>query len=103
MWAVLKLRDLELQPPMEVELLGAWGEQGKPAPGRVDGPQEVLWTPQPQLPVKGGPEAGDWHKGACSCCTKLGGQGQRAWVGRLSELMEMSEDTTDETMEGEGG
>eukprot|EP00983_Pelagomonas_calceolata_P083597 1156191-Pelagomonas_calceolata.AAC.7 len=31
-----------------------------------------------------------------------GGQGQGAWVGRLSEPMEVSEDTTDDTMEGGG-
>eukprot|EP00983_Pelagomonas_calceolata_P061999 1147091-Pelagomonas_calceolata.AAC.3 len=37
---------------------------------------------------QGVPEAGERHKGACcSCCTKPGGQGQGAWVGRLSELM----------------
>eukprot|EP00983_Pelagomonas_calceolata_P074477 1152576-Pelagomonas_calceolata.AAC.1 len=29
-------------------------------------------------------------------------QGQGAWVGRPSEPMEVSEDTIDETMEGEG-
>eukprot|EP00983_Pelagomonas_calceolata_P048419 1141041-Pelagomonas_calceolata.AAC.8 len=33
---------------------------------------------------------------------KPGGQGQGAWVGRLSELMEVSEDTIDETTEGRG-
>eukprot|EP00983_Pelagomonas_calceolata_P067933 1149686-Pelagomonas_calceolata.AAC.1 len=40
------------------------------------------------------------HKGACcmhNCRTEPGGQG--AWVGRLSEPMEVSEDTTDESME----
>eukprot|EP00983_Pelagomonas_calceolata_P060476 1146375-Pelagomonas_calceolata.AAC.1 len=41
------------------------------------------------------------HMGACcSCCTRPGWQG--AWVERLIEPMEVSEDTTDETMEGGG-
>eukprot|EP00983_Pelagomonas_calceolata_P118458 1160511-Pelagomonas_calceolata.AAC.2 len=52
---------------------------------------------------QGGPEAGEGHRGACrSCYTKPGGQGQGAWIGGLSGPMEVSEDTIDETMKGEG-
>eukprot|EP00983_Pelagomonas_calceolata_P091336 1157531-Pelagomonas_calceolata.AAC.7 len=51
---------------------------------------------------KGVPQAGE---GTRSSLLKPGGQGQGqgAWVRRLSEPMEVSgEDTTDETMEGGG-
>eukprot|EP00983_Pelagomonas_calceolata_P095757 1158048-Pelagomonas_calceolata.AAC.9 len=43
------------------------------------------------------------HRGACcSCCTKPAGVGQGAWVARLDEPMEVSEDSPDEAMEGGG-
>eukprot|EP00983_Pelagomonas_calceolata_P030024 939842-Pelagomonas_calceolata.AAC.2 len=44
-----------------------------------------------------GPEAG---ASTLSLLLKPGGQGQGAWVEMLSELMAVSEDTKDETMEG---
>eukprot|EP00983_Pelagomonas_calceolata_P012660 405583-Pelagomonas_calceolata.AAC.2 len=60
---------------------------------RVDGPHSSQ-SRGVQRQVKG-------HKGACcSRCTKPEGRG-RGW-GRLIEPMEVSKDTTDETMEGGG-
>eukprot|EP00983_Pelagomonas_calceolata_P072157 1151581-Pelagomonas_calceolata.AAC.10 len=58
--------------------------------------------PTATAPNQGAPEAGEGHKGACcsSCIYAARGARAGAWVGRLSEPMEVSEDTTDETMEG---
>eukprot|EP00983_Pelagomonas_calceolata_P101798 1158741-Pelagomonas_calceolata.AAC.9 len=71
---------------------GSWEHGGSRAgqTRRVDGPHSHSFS-------QGGPQ-----RGCCSCYTKSGGQGQGAWMVRLSEPMEVSEDTTDETMEGRG-
>eukprot|EP00983_Pelagomonas_calceolata_P086619 1156793-Pelagomonas_calceolata.AAC.8 len=63
------------------------GSRANWPPGRVDGPHS---------------HNSQSRGSRGSCCTKPGGQVQGAWVGSLSEPMEVSEDTTDETMKKEG-
>eukprot|EP00983_Pelagomonas_calceolata_P130657 1161700-Pelagomonas_calceolata.AAC.11 len=54
-WAVLKLKDLELLSLQEATgSMLAWGKQGKPAPRRVDWPQEELMDPAATAPGQGG-------------------------------------------------
>eukprot|EP00983_Pelagomonas_calceolata_P055475 1144162-Pelagomonas_calceolata.AAC.6 len=43
-----------------------------------------------------------WERGGSRAAGSMHGGSRGAWVGRLSELMEVSEDATDETMEGGG-
>eukprot|EP00983_Pelagomonas_calceolata_P088423 1157203-Pelagomonas_calceolata.AAC.8 len=70
-WAAPKLKDLELLS-MDVAAAESMGGAGQ------------LRACKGELPVKGGPEAGE---GTRSLLLKPGGQGQGAWVRRLSELM----------------
>eukprot|EP00983_Pelagomonas_calceolata_P051415 1142394-Pelagomonas_calceolata.AAC.4 len=93
-WAAPKLKDLELLS-MEVAAAGSVGRAGQ-------GSWEHAWEGAGQTCSRDlllDPTASTHSRG---CCTKPGGQGQGAWVGRLSEPKEVFEDTTDEMMEGEG-
>eukprot|EP00983_Pelagomonas_calceolata_P108620 1159478-Pelagomonas_calceolata.AAC.5 len=75
--------------------LQAWREQGS-LPGKHAGGSRANLLPEEgiQRQVKGTSEL--------AAAVAHSQEGQGAWVGRLSEPMEVSEDTTDETMEEEG-
>eukprot|EP00983_Pelagomonas_calceolata_P128328 1161501-Pelagomonas_calceolata.AAC.6 len=99
-WAAPKLKNLELLSMGELTAKRSVGGAEQTSP------EEELMDLTATAPSQGGSRGrrkGSGHKGACcSCCTKPGGQGQGSWVGRLSEPMEVSEETTDEIMEGGG-
>eukprot|EP00967_Tisochrysis_lutea_P062675 scaffold80563_cov15-Tisochrysis_lutea.AAC.1 len=82
-------KELELLQQENARQLGAWEKQ--------------CWS---QLPAEEGGVQWNWlrHQGAqWSCCTKPRGQGQDSCCRKVGvgEAMKVSQDTTDEAVEGE--